>query len=108
MYYYGNDKNNSPYRTRGFHSEQFKENNKTIANIVYDCGCGLDEKISDEGINVIHTAFNKTDVIDVLFISHFDQDHVNGIEALMNRVAQIKHVVMPLLSDEETNLHIDI
>lgn len=95
-----------PIGQGAFYSEQFKEKDKKIANIVYDCGCGLDEKISDEGINVIHTAFNKTDVIDVLFISHFDQDHVNGIEALKNRVAQIKHVVMPLLSDEEKQIYI--
>lgn len=95
-----------PIGQGAFYSEQFKEKDKKIANIVYDCGCNLDEEISNDGKNVIHSVFSEKDDIDILFISHFDQDHVNGIEALKNRVAKIKHVVMPLLSKEEKQIYI--
>ena len=40
-------------------------------------------------------------VIDILFISHFDYDHVSLIEHLKKSVKKIRFVVMPLLYDDE-------
>lgn len=62
-------------------------------NIVYDCGSNSRKKA--EG--VVSQAFSKDETIDVLFISHFDEDHVNLIEKLKDSVKEIKYVVMPLL-----------
>ena len=49
---------------------------------------------------IIEDAFAENSVIDVLFISHFHADHVNGIELLAKR-CEVKLVVLPLIADEE-------
>ena len=60
--------------------------------IVYDCGstniAALKKEIEDLDI----------EKIDILFISHFDDDHVNGIASLCKRY-NIKNVVMPDIND---------
>ena len=66
-------------------------------NIVYDCGT-TKKKSADKTIKY---SFSKDDVIDILFISHFDYDHVSKIKVLKDHVKEIKKVVMPLLHDEE-------
>ena len=83
-----------PVGQGGFYSESFSTENSKF-NVVYDCGSvskGIDKVISN--------SFDKNEDIDILFISHFDNDHVNKIKILKNRVRKIKNVVMPLLSDE--------
>lgn len=66
-------------------------------NIVYDCGSMNVSK----GKKVVSQSFSKEDVIDILFISHFDYDHVSLIEHLKKSVKKIRLVVMPLLYDDE-------
>ena len=73
-------------------------------NIVYDCGA---TSVS-YARKVVHAAFNKNEDIDVLFISHFDFDHVSAISTLNQTVRKIKRVVMPLLNEEHKNLLINI
>ena len=83
-----------PVGQGGFYSESFSTENSKF-NVVYDCGSvskGIDKVISN--------SVDKNEDIDILFISHFDNDHVNKIKILKNRVRKIKNVVMPLLSDE--------
>lgn len=63
-------------------------------NIVYDCGSLTAGKTKEK---VVHQSFSKKETIDVLFISHFDADHVNLIKKLKDSVKEIKYVVMPLL-----------
>ena len=69
-------------------------------NIVYDCGNWRNTKLADK---VVKQAFLKDEVIDILFISHFDYDHVNKIKTLKEHT-KIKKVVMPLLHDNEKHL----
>ena len=86
-----------PVGQGGFYSESFKTENNNF-NVVYDCGSisrGVDKVISD--------SFDKNEDIDILFISHFDSDHVNKINILKNSVGKIKTVIMPLLSEEDKN-----
>lgn len=75
-------------------------------NIVYDCGNWKKTTLSGR---VVRQSFTSDDVIDVLFISHFDWDHISRIGTLRDTVKQIKCVIMPLLHDEEkifiTNMH---
>ncbi|WP_135386884.1 hypothetical protein [Escherichia sp. E2593] len=65
-------------------------------NIVYDCGSTSRTTI----INKIHSLpkwFKNTHgsrVIDMLVISHFDDDHVNGLEELL-RLYRVKKLVLP-------------
>ena len=80
-----------------FYSESFKTGNNNF-NVVYDCGSlsrGVDKVISN--------SFDKNEDIDILFISHFDSDHINKINILKNSVGKIKTVIMPLLSEEDKN-----
>lgn len=67
-------------------------------NIVYDCGNWKNSKAAQK---VVNQAFDKNDTIDILFISHFDYDHVSMIGTLRDSVKSIKHVVLPLLHDDE-------
>ena len=67
-------------------------------NIVYDCGNWKDSK---DAQRVVNQKKKKNDTIDILFISHFDYDHVSMIGTLRDSVKSIKHVVLPLLHDDE-------
>lgn len=66
-------------------------------NIVYDCGSVNVSK----GKKVVSQSFSKDEIIDILFISHFDYDHVSLIEHLKKSVMKIRFVVMPLLDNEK-------
>jgi hypothetical protein len=66
-------------------------------NIVYDCGSMSISK----GKKVVSQKFSKEDIIDILFISHFDYDHISLIEDLKATVREIRFVVIPLLHRNE-------
>lgn len=68
-------------------------------NIVYDCGTMSPKKAR----SVVEDAF-KGEVIDILFISHFDKDHIASIPYLKSSAKQIKIVVLPLLNNQQRNL----
>jgi hypothetical protein len=59
--------------------------------VVYDCG---GYKIKSR----IEAEFPLNSIIDVLFISHFHRDHVNGLEYLKKH-CKIKRVVMPYVNN---------
>lgn len=75
-------------------------------NIVYDCGNWRKTTLSG---HIVSQSFTPDDEIDILFISHFDWDHISRIGTLRDTVKQIKCVIMPLLHEEEkifiTNIH---
>jgi beta-lactamase superfamily II metal-dependent hydrolase len=73
-------------------------------NIVYDCGTEWKNRANTTIDKTIKQSFNKNDEIDILFISHFDYDHVSKIKTLKDHVGRIKKVVMPLLHDNEKHL----
>ncbi len=78
----------------------YSERHENI-NIVYDCGNWRNSKLSDK---VVTQSFKEDDVIDLLFISHFDFDHISKIPTLKNHVKEIKRVVLPLLHENEKNI----
>lgn len=65
--------------------------------IVYDCG-------SENNIDLIRTrinaTFEKETMIDAIFISHLHEDHVNGLEYLLN-YCKVQRLFLPLLTDDE-------
>lgn len=69
--------------------------------IVYDCGSATD-------INILTTQiqanFNHGEVIHAVFISHLDDDHVNGLEFLLN-YCDVKHLFFPLITSATKKLH---
>ena len=81
-----------PVGQGAFYSERHENH-----NIVYDCGSMSVNKSK----KVVSQSFSKEDVIDILFISHFDYDHVSLIEDLKTTVKEIRNVVIPLLHRNE-------
>jgi Metallo-beta-lactamase superfamily len=75
-----------------FYTEFFKD---FIA--VYDCG-------SDNNIDLIRSRINATfkqgTKIDAIFISHFHEDHVNGLEYLLN-YCKVHRLFLPLLTEDK-------
>ena len=90
-----------PVGQGAFYSEHFRSENGDDFRIVYDCGTKTSKKKVDP-VKVIQGAFNDSKPIDILFISHFDEDHISMISELLNQHAIIKLVVLPLLPVEET------
>lgn len=72
-------------------------------NIVYDCGTCYFNRGKKSIKKVVEKNFNNK-IIDILFISHFDYDHVSLIEHLKKSVKKIRFVVMPLLHDDEEKI----
>ena len=83
-----------PVGQGAMYSERFldKDGNTTFLT-VYDCGSQSPRKLEQE----ISSSFSETDNIDLLFISHLDRDHVNGIKKLQKSVNGINNVVLPLV-----------
>jgi hypothetical protein len=90
-----------PIGQGAFYTERHKE-----FNIVYDCGAA--SRLSNYSKSVVSSAFSENEDIDILFISHFDYDHVSAISTLVKSVNSIKTVVLPLLSTKEINLLVNI
>lgn len=85
-----------PIGQGAFYSERHTSRN---INIVYDCGTTNPSLPAKQ--KVVSNSFSEDDVIDILFISHFDKDHISLIDTLKNTVKRIDRVVIPLLHDEE-------
>lgn len=102
-----------PVGQGAFYSEEFFDSEgNCVFRVVYDCGslkfCGL-QRNSDG------TPLERKDIegrvkraspdghgVDILFVSHLDDDHVNLIPCLMPfQDHQIRRVILPLLSAEE-------
>lgn len=92
-----------PIGQGAFYTERFEK-----INVVYDCGCGVKENICKIGDEAVKQSFESTDEIDILFISHFDRDHINGIKTLKKHCKSIKNVVLPELNNIEKMLIISI
>ena len=81
-----------PVGQGAFFTEQLidMESSKTLFNIVYDCGSftNVNRRYPLETPqllrNEIDKVFNKDNHIDLLFISHFDGDHTNGLDYLLS------------------------
>ena len=73
-----------PVGQGAFFTEQFlDESGKVVYNVVYDCGSFTNQPNLVE--YEIRNTFEKNAHIDLLFISHFDEDHVNGLMTLQNQ-----------------------
>ena len=79
-------------------SEDLKEE----FNFVYDCGT-MPQRRKEFDFDAQIDAYKKTidNKLDMLVISHFHEDHVNGLEKLLNRGVTPKLVIMPYVSDSE-------
>lgn len=85
-----------PVGQGAFYSESFTDvRANTIRHIVYDCGALDNNNIMTQELpKEIDGLLAKGDHIDILFISHFDADHVNGVMQLAGRY-KIDRIVLP-------------
>lgn len=95
-----------PVGQGGFYTERFKESShfkKKSYNVVYDCGSNTGK--TQNGISrylqrEIKSTFSKNEKIDIVFISHLDNDHINGIDYLI-REYDVRNICIPLLNNNE-------
>lgn len=90
-----------PVGQGAFYSERYYDacSQNASHNIVFDCGT-LNTYLRSAK-KVVSQAFDKEDVIDYLFISHLDFDHISLVETLENSVRLIHNIVLPLVYEEE-------
>lgn len=76
-----------------FYCEQFKMDisNEKI-NIIYDCGSDNMEMVHEQ----IRNNFEKGEIIHAVFISHLDNDHINGLPYLL-KYCKVKKIFFPLI-----------
>lgn len=66
-------------------------------NIVYDCGSSTNVKLVEEQIK---NNFEKDEIIHAVFISHLDEDHINGIPFLL-KYCKVNKIFFPLLTESD-------
>jgi hypothetical protein len=62
--------------------------------VVYDCGSVTARDPLVRSINEFRTEFDR---IDLLIVSHFDSDHVNGIALLIGDKKRVERIILPYL-----------
>jgi len=85
-----------PVGQGAFYTERFRFYGHPF-NVIYDCGSTSLRK--NDLINRIKSSFHQNEVIDLLFLSHFHADHINGIEYLAQH-CKIKRVIIPVIEAE--------
>lgn len=70
--------------------------NKKQYSIVYDCGTVSKRIFLQEEIKEFKTNYSRNGIIDLLFISHLDWDHVSGMKQLLTEF-DVKRIILPYL-----------
>ena len=91
-------RNIHPIGQGAFYTETLhRPNSNDDKHIVYDCGVlPYSRRLEEE----IGNFLPKDSTIDILFLSHFHADHVNGVQKLAKKY-RIRHVVLPQIDDYE-------
>jgi len=88
-----------PVGQGAFYTEKFYNEGEDNAEhtVVFDCGSktkiGGAKKVCIE--RIVNNSLDSDQRIDILFISHFDTDHVNGITHFLGHERKIEYVVLP-------------
>ena len=90
-----------------FYTERFMQNDECKFSVVFDCGCyeafkgGVPAGVFEDRIKRAIDNFYPKDkeTINLLFISHFHTDHINGIEYLKDK-CHIERIIVPQLTPE--------
>ena len=88
-----------PVGQGAFYSEKFINDDGEQTVVVYDCG--TKKKYSKFLTAELSSYFTEYKVIDLFFVSHFDEDHINGIIQLKKLGVKIKTVVVPLIDKND-------
>lgn len=84
-----------------FYSGKITHNSEVKFRMVFDCG-SLTAGAGQEEVDIYRdTDFLDKKELDLLVVSHFDQDHVNHIKRLLAGGIKIKKLVMPFITFSE-------
>ncbi len=90
-----------PVGQGAFYCECFEQaGTQDMLNVVYDCGSLTSRQIVEQEIK---NNFRRGENIDALFISHLDEDHVNGIPYLLKHCS-VKRIYFPLITEKNRGL----
>lgn len=92
-----------PVGQGAFFTEQFYNDDATtlLYNVVYDCG-SRSKGIKTQMERSIRNVFHDKKEIDVLFLSHFDDDHINFVKTLKDKgYLSGTRIIIPMLAAEE-------
>lgn len=88
-----------PVGQGAFYRETFKRWNgqkDMVLCTVYDCGSTNQVLVEEQ----IRNEFSEGEVIDAVFISHFDEDHVNGLPFLLH-YCNVRFLFFPIITTED-------
>lgn len=88
-----------PVGQGAFYCEKFAGVDEDI-NVVYDCGSLTNKSIVEREIR---NNFRKGETVHAVFISHLDEDHINGVPFLL-KYCDVKKIFFPLISEKNKNL----
>ena len=89
-----------------FYTERFYDEDNNIANVVFDCGRFETAKANwsepkykkwIEGYFRNDSGLTIENRIDILFISHFHTDHINGIDYIL-RNYDVRKIILPVIT----------
>lgn len=84
-----------------FYSGKITHNSEVKFRMVFDCG-SISAGAGQEEVKIYRDSdFLNKKVLDLLVISHFEQDHVNHIEKLLADGIKVKKLVMPFITFSE-------
>lgn len=92
-----------PVGQGAFFTEQFYSDDADtlLYNVVYDCG-SKSRDIKSQMERTIRDAFHERKKVDVLFLSHFDDDHINYVKYLKDKgYLSSARIFIPMLAAEE-------
>ncbi|MBQ7269821.1 MAG: MBL fold metallo-hydrolase [Bacteroidales bacterium] len=89
-----------PVGQGGFSAEIFSDERDDVCfTVVYDCGSNNKDPRNIQIADFKRLLPDSHKQIDLLFISHFHQDHINGLDELLKDLPVIKTVI-PMLTEE--------
>lgn len=62
---------------------------------IYDCGSN-NKKVIENAVHNMEEIIGKFSKIDVVIISHYDKDHINGLSEILNKF-EVKIIVLPMI-----------
>lgn len=85
-----------PVGQGAFYSEKFANKDNSNINVIYDCGSLTNSKFVNQQIR---KNYAKGEIIHAVFLSHLDEDHINGLPYLL-QYCNVKNIFLPLLAEE--------
>lgn len=80
--------------------EIYKNKKYNRINIMYDCGSSTSLEVLK---NCLSDNLDDNETIHAVFISHFDEDHINGLPLLLKNY-KVDNLFIPLITEEEKKI----